>query len=125
MARFIGYVSGMKGEASRLGSENSGISATARGWEIGARVAIQTVGGEDILTVRIDGGSNGQRAGRCLGEWKRNEAGLLYRRVAGVWTNPDAGPICEGMHGEPCGKPMTKVSVTYCCANHHLKEVRA
>lgn len=99
MARFIGYVQGMKGEASRLGSENSGISATARGWEIGARVAIQTVGGEDILTVRIDGGSNGQKAGRCLGEWKRDEQGRPSKsgKTTLIATTEGNQPVAPGV----------------------------
>lgn len=40
MAHFIGYLLGNRGEASRLGTKSSGITASAQGWSIGGRVEV-------------------------------------------------------------------------------------
>lgn len=60
MARYIGFIRGNRGEASRLGSKDSGISASARGWNCGARIKIREMNnGGDQCTVYADQGSNG------------------------------------------------------------------
>ena len=41
MAHFYGTVQGNKGETSRTGSKNSGITAKAFGWDIGGRVVTE------------------------------------------------------------------------------------
>lgn len=62
MAHFIGYLKGNRGEVSRLGSKDSGMSAIARGWNIGASVWVghDKEKGLDFVDVTIDGGSNGR-----------------------------------------------------------------
>ncbi len=62
MGHFIGYLKGNRGEASRLGSKDSGMSAIARGWNIGAQVWVgyDEEKGLDFVDVTIDGGSNGR-----------------------------------------------------------------
>jgi len=59
MARFIGYVQGQRGEASRLGSPSSGIEAEARGWNVGVKVSGHVNGDDaDEFAVFVTGGSN-------------------------------------------------------------------
>ena len=59
MARFIGYVQGQRGEASRLGSPSSGIEAEARGWNVGVKVTGHVNGdGADTFAVFVTGGSH-------------------------------------------------------------------
>lgn len=67
MARFRATIQGMRGEASRLGSENSGINVSARGWDIGVTVyGFVDKDGKDIFEVYQDGGSNGWGRGKML-----------------------------------------------------------
>jgi hypothetical protein len=49
MAAHIGYLQGMRGDVSRLGSKDSGVRATAQGWHIGGQVYSGT-------TDKYDGG---------------------------------------------------------------------
>ncbi|AKF14631.1 hypothetical protein AVJ28_gp62 [Mycobacterium phage Baee] len=59
MAHFYGTVQGQRGEASRLGSKNSGLDASASGWDVGCRVTISYEGGRDVVRVWRTTGSNG------------------------------------------------------------------
>ena len=60
MARFIGFIRGNRGEASRLGTGESGMSASARGWNCGARIRLRGLNnGGDQCAVYADQGSNG------------------------------------------------------------------
>ena len=59
MARFIGYVQGQSGEASRIGSPRSGIRAQAQGWNVGVQVHGHADGDEDVFDIYMTGGSNG------------------------------------------------------------------
>lgn len=59
MAQFIASIQGNRGESTRLGSKSSGISASASGWNIGARVRIDHVDGKDVVRVFRTGGSHG------------------------------------------------------------------
>ena len=75
MAQFMGYVKGQRGEATRLGSKNSGLVVRANGWESGIKVeATVDIEGRDVFWVEITGGSN-----------KGKSATLLGKLVAGVW----------------------------------------
>ena len=67
MARFIGYVQGTSGEASRLGSPRSGITAQAQGWNVGVRVCGRDDNGEDEFAIFSTGGSSGAAHARHLG----------------------------------------------------------
>jgi hypothetical protein len=64
MAHFYGTVQGHRGEASRLGSKASGISATASGWNIGGE--IRAVYDEqlktDVVRLYVTHGSNSSRS---------------------------------------------------------------
>lgn len=59
MAQFRGTVSGQRGEASRLGSKNSGLVVTANGWNAGVTVDVSHIDGEDVFIVYRTGGSGG------------------------------------------------------------------
>lgn len=63
MAHFYGLIKGNRGEATRLGTQNSGFDAFANGWDIGARVHLRHDKERDcdVITIYKTGGSNGQR----------------------------------------------------------------
>jgi hypothetical protein len=67
MARFIGYVQGQAGDASRLGSPRSGITAQAQGWNVGVKVMGRDVDGEDEFAIFSTGGSSGAGSTKHLG----------------------------------------------------------
>jgi hypothetical protein len=68
MAQFRGALQGNRGAVSRLGSKQTGLRASVRGWTAGVSVYAyhdeQT--GEDVFKVREDGGSHALRAGQAL-----------------------------------------------------------
>lgn len=59
MARFYASIQGNRGEATRIGSKDSGIEGHIRGWNIGGRVCC-FVGenGEDRVQISLTGGSS-------------------------------------------------------------------
>ena len=60
MARFRATVQGMRGEASRLGSKDSGIRTNANGWDSGVIVFGWVDDQEqDVFEIYQTGGSNG------------------------------------------------------------------
>lgn len=70
MARFIGYLQGRRGQASRLGDTKSGMTAQARGWDIGAQLDIEPDPknpDSDIIHVYMDGGSHGRTSRQYCG----------------------------------------------------------
>lgn len=59
MARYQASIQGSRGEASRLGSPSSGITAMARGWEGGAKVVMwEGEDGEDYISISVGPHSN-------------------------------------------------------------------
>ncbi len=60
MARFYGSMQGNRGEATRMGTPNSGLSAHIRGWDIGVRVelSVDEATGKDRVTLHQTSGSN-------------------------------------------------------------------
>ena len=68
MSHFYGDLQGNRGEATRCGSRDSGISSHVRGWNVGvsAHVYVNSKG-EDECSVRLTSGSNGYKSGKCLG----------------------------------------------------------
>lgn len=70
MAQFLGSVKGSRGEATRLGTKNSGMKVYANGWDLGAYVSIVHINGEDIVSVSITKGSNGAGNDLRLGSFK-------------------------------------------------------
>jgi Na+-translocating ferredoxin:NAD+ oxidoreductase RnfG subunit len=57
MAQFLGSVQGQRGEATRLGSKNSGLVVKANGWNSGVRVVAMNEDGQDVFYVYATGGS--------------------------------------------------------------------
>lgn len=59
MAHFRAVIQGMRGVASRLGSQNSGIDASVNGWKGGVEVLGRSSGkaGTDEFTINATGGS--------------------------------------------------------------------
>jgi hypothetical protein len=80
MARFYASIQGNRGEATRMGTPNSGISAHVRGWNIGAHVQVDDEDGEDVVFVRATGGSNHRSIPDITLEFKRHETGVLLAR---------------------------------------------
>lgn len=59
MAQFRAIIRGQRGEASRLGSKNSGIVAHVDGWNVGVTVrGMVDADGRDVFTIYATGGSN-------------------------------------------------------------------
>ena len=59
MSHFYGSMQGGRGETTRTGTKNSGLSAHVRGWDFGVKVEINHVKGENVVHVYKTGGSNG------------------------------------------------------------------
>ena len=67
MARFRAIIRGNRGEASRLGSQDSGIRAYINGWNIGVHVYIFVNDeGKDEIRVWKTGGSNRKSADELI-----------------------------------------------------------
>lgn len=79
MAHFIGYLNGARGEASRLGTKASGVTARARGWDIGGAAQVEHVNGDDIVRLYVDGGSNSGRSAELVATFKRGSDGAFER----------------------------------------------
>lgn len=77
MAHFRGTIKGQRGEASRLGSERSGIVATINGWDVGIRVESRQVNGEDAFAVILTAGSNGSTSSHPTGTFTRRDLDIL------------------------------------------------
>ena len=71
MAAFRGTVRGQRGEASRLGSAQSGLRVNCNAWDIGVEAYASHDGcdlqGSDRITLYFNGGSNGQHGNHYLG----------------------------------------------------------
>jgi hypothetical protein len=84
MAHFISYIKGCRGEASRLGSKDSGIRASAQGWNCGISVQGRMDRMEhDRFSAFANTGSNGNGNSTWLGSCTKDEEG--YK----VQGNPD------------------------------------
>jgi len=58
MARFIGFIQGNRGEASRLGTPASGIRVQAQGWNVGVKVFGDIEDGTDTFSIYATSGSD-------------------------------------------------------------------
>lgn len=63
MAQFKAEIQGTRGEASRLGSKNSGMRAHVHGWNVGVKILAEHKNGKDVFYVYRTGGSNNA----CIG----------------------------------------------------------
>lgn len=68
MAQFRGTIQGNRGEASRLGTKNGGLTVTANGWDTGVRVELSHRMGVDHVLVYRTGGSN-DPDGEIIAQW--------------------------------------------------------
>ena len=60
MAQFYASIQGNRGQATRMGTKNSGIQGHIRGWDVGVAVECSVdKGGHDVCYVYTTGGSNG------------------------------------------------------------------
>ena len=61
MARFYAGIQGNRSEATRMGTQVSGISGHIRGWDVGIYVEGEVGANEDIFHIYLTSGSNGSR----------------------------------------------------------------
>lgn len=81
MAHFRGTVAGNRGEASRLGSKDSGLFVRANGWNVGVAVSGAAHNdGKDRFDVYATSGSNG------------GGSALIGTVQLGKWTGTPAQP---------------------------------
>jgi len=62
MAHFYADIQGNRGEGTRMGTKDSGISGHIRGWTVGAKVECSHDGGVDMVRVYKTSGSHGSRS---------------------------------------------------------------
>lgn len=70
MAHFYASIQGNRGEATRMGSKDSGISGHIRGWHVGARVDMDHEDGKDVVRVYRTSGSQGYSRQELIAEFK-------------------------------------------------------
>jgi len=63
MAHFYGTMQGSRGETSRMGTVNSGMTAHVRGWDVGIEVANPSSYGRLIPRSNGQGSNNGTEKG--------------------------------------------------------------
>jgi hypothetical protein len=74
MARFYASIRGSRGEATRMGTTQSGISGHIRGWDVGGEVRCYVgENGEDRVAVFLTSGSNGHGQRVLLGDYTAND----------------------------------------------------
>ena len=74
MAHFIGKVYGRStGSASRLGTKDSGISASVSGWNLGATVRGFVFDGVDSVSIVLTAGSNAPGWSHDIGVFTRED----------------------------------------------------
>lgn len=82
MAHFRAVIRGNRGDASRLGSKDSGMVAHVDGWHTGATVRIWHCDGRDLVSVYRNGGSNGNGTEKLVAQWFAAEPITLGDAVA-------------------------------------------
>ncbi len=73
MARFYAEIQGNRGQASRMGTPNSGMWAHVRGWNVGVRVECRSDGDKDIIKVFKTSGSSGYGSGELIATFEYPE----------------------------------------------------
>ena len=79
MAQFRATIKGTRGEASRLGSKNSGIRADVNGWNSGIKVLGYEYQGQDVFEVWKTGGSNGAGSNVKIAEVRGDQIIILHK----------------------------------------------
>ena len=66
MAQFYADIQGNRGQATRMGTKESGLGGHIRGWHVGCRVYMQfnEETQQDECTIELTGGSSGFRSKR-------------------------------------------------------------
>lgn len=79
MAHFYANIQGNRGEATRMGTKDSGMGGHVRGWYVGCRVTMDWNEKEqrDECRITVTHGSSGYAQSRCLGTFftKRSKKG--------------------------------------------------
>lgn len=71
MAHFYANIQGNRGEATRMGTKNSGIVGHIRGWDIGVKLRCyySKEKDTDVVVITLTSGKNGVRSGEVLGHF--------------------------------------------------------
>ena len=70
MAQFYASIQGNRGEVTRAGSKASGLQGHIRGWNIGVRVDVLHIDGQDVCRVYKTPGSLGRGTDTLISEFK-------------------------------------------------------
>jgi hypothetical protein len=74
MAHFYSEIQGNRGEATRMGTECSGIRGHVRGWSSGIKVLGHIdEGGVDVFDVFLTSGSGGSRMDKFIGRFSEED----------------------------------------------------
>jgi hypothetical protein len=78
MAHFYASIQGNRGEATRMGSKDSGITGHIRGWNVGARVDVAHVDGRDVVRIYRTLGSGARSWGsdELIAEFTADESAV-------------------------------------------------
>ena len=83
MAQFYAEIQGNRGEATRMGTKDSGLHGHIRGWDIGCKAYMShnDKTGQDEVTIYLTGGSNGSESDLLIGSFTEipNECLLLKK----------------------------------------------
>ena len=81
MSRFYGSVNGnARTQATRRGTPASGVTSTARGWDVGGLVEARADGDADVIEVYATHGSNAEGSNVHVATIRKNAAGDLEIR---------------------------------------------
>ena len=58
MSQFYANIQGSRGEATRMGTKNSGMEGHIRGWGSGGKVVMEHIEDKDVCFIYATGGSN-------------------------------------------------------------------
>ena len=70
MSHFYGSMQGSRGEVTRQGGKNGGISAHVRGWDFGVRVEMRHIDGRDVAVIVLTGGSIDKDMPKIIGTFQ-------------------------------------------------------
>lgn len=79
MAHFRAVIQGNRGDASRLGSKQSGMVATCNGWDAGVHVVASHENGADTFRVYATSGSNRRSLSRLVGTVRETPDGPVFK----------------------------------------------
>jgi hypothetical protein len=107
MAQFRATIQGNRGEASRLGSKDSGINSSTNGWDIGGDVTIRYEPGQDRDVVRmfLTGGSNHGHCHELIKADDRNGFDVQWNNVRFFIRRTLVRGLGDELYNEPIDKP--------------------